>query len=104
MLNGDWQIEQKFAQGTVFVPEAIDICSFTLFPSSSFHFRFRFRMQFDFRYAYLFCSASSLALRSFKSATDAAHERRPFCSLQCSCPLSFYSHIPQVLFDIILPP
>lgn len=103
LLNEEWQTEPKIAQGTVFVLKAIDICSLTLYPISIFDFRFRFRPHIDFRYACLHCAASSLVLQPFKFGIGVPHDRLPFCSLQCSSP-SFYTHISQVHFDIILPP
>jgi hypothetical protein len=32
------------------------------------------------------------------------HKRCPFCSVQSSCSPLFYTHIPEVQFDIIHPP
>jgi hypothetical protein len=45
---------------------------------------------------------SSLALHPFRFDLGFPHERYPFCSAHGSCPPSFYTHFPQVQFDIIV--
>jgi hypothetical protein len=48
-----------------------------------------------------FFGSSSLALLPFKFGLGFPHDKDPFSSVQNSCPLSFYTCIPKVWFNII---